>query len=152
MTTTAVAPTRVEHLTVRAIDGGLLIQDDELGGEATVPAELIPDLLTALEAFLPAPAAPAATAAEPAVESPVSDDLTMDEALLVDARTGLALSIEELAERRHAAIDDRSARLGEALAASQQVVDETQAGELLAAVESAGNLLLRAAATFRQRQ
>ena len=74
MTTTAVAPTRVEHLTVRAIDGGLLIQDDELGGEATVPAELIPDLLTALEAFLPAPAA---TAAEPAVESPVSDDATM---------------------------------------------------------------------------
>ena len=143
MTTTAVAPTRVEHLTVRAIDGGLLIQDDELGGEATVPAELIPDLLTALEAFLPAPAA---TAAAP------MPDVTMDEALLVDARTGLALSIEELAERRHAAIDDRSARLGEALAASQQVVDETQAGELLAAVESAGNLLLRAAATYRQRQ
>ena len=149
MTTTAVAPTRVEHLTVRAIDGGLLIQDDELGGEATVPAELIPDLLTALEAFLPAPAA---TVADPVLESPVSADVTMDEALLVDARTGLALSIEELAERRHAAIDDRSARLGEALAASQQVVDETQAGELLAAVESAGNLLLRAAATFRQRQ
>ena len=149
MTTTAVAPTRLEHITVRAIDGGLLIQDDELGGEATVPAELIPDLLTALEAFLPAPAA---TAAEPAVESPVSDDATMDEALLVDARTGLPLSIEELAERRHAAIDDRSTRLGEALAASQQVVDETQAGELLAAVESAGNLLLRAAATYRQRQ
>jgi len=143
LTTTAVAPTRVEHLTVRAIDGGLLIQDDELGGEATVPAELIPDLLTALEAFLPVP--------EP-VDGPAPVSATMDEALLVDARTGLALSIEELAERRHAAIDDRSARLGEALAASQQVVDETQAGELLAAVESAGNLLLRAAATFRQRQ
>ena len=143
---TATVPlTRVEHLTVRAIDGGLLIQDDELGGEATVPAGLIPDLLTALEAFLPAPAVAAAL-------EPVDADVTMDEALLVDARTGLPLSIEELAERRHAAIDDRSARLGEALAASQQVVDETQAGELLAAVESAGNLLLRAAATYRQRQ
>ena len=147
MTTTATtAPTRLEHLTVRGIDGGVLIQDDELGGEATVPAELIPDLLTALEAFLPVPE----PVDGPVLDSPVS--ATMDEALLVDARTGLALSIEELAERRHAAIDDRSARLGEALAASQQVVDETQAGELLAAVESAGNLLLRAAATYRQRQ